>query len=98
MGGNGKRYVVLAASRETTTVTRARPVFRKIYCPHCGSDTHLFRRDDDDQPADRHTLLCEHHLGKLGDGSETAAPEDDQNSTATKAEQSTSAAARTGEE
>ena len=84
MGGNGKRYVVLAASRETTTVTRTRPVFRKIYCPHCGSDTQLFRRDDDDQPPEGHTLLCEHYIEELADGEETVGRKDDQNNDSTK--------------
>ena len=84
MGGNGKRYVVLAASRETTTVTRIRPVFRKIYCPHCGSDTQLVRRDDDDQPPEGHTLLCEHHIEELFDREETVGRKDDQNNDFTK--------------
>ncbi len=76
MGGNGKTYLVLAESRETMTVTRTRPVFRMIYCPHCGSDTNLFRRDDD-EPEGSHALLCKHGEAKIGETTENAAANGD---------------------
>ena len=70
MQKNGKRYMVLAESRETTTITRSRRMFRKVYCPHCGSATALFQLSEDDTMSDRfHTLLCENHKGEIDDGS-----------------------------
>ena len=70
--------MVLAESRETTTVTRSRPVFRKIYCPHCGSDTNLFRRDNE-QPKGTHTLICDHDENKIGEAMENVAANGDKN-------------------
>jgi hypothetical protein len=63
MHPNSKKFLVISETREITVITRNRPIFRKVHCPHCGMETGLFERES--QPVydagNKHVFICLEH-------------------------------------
>jgi hypothetical protein len=63
MHSNSKKYLVINELRETVVIKRTRLLFRKVYCPDCGSETGLFECDGSAGEPKLHHLICDEHRG-----------------------------------